>query len=246
MSSFPTGPFSTSLTDHATAKSELDDLLATCKQLPGAQAETELTISGGAIVPTRFLHTVDTESDAATDELTTITNTNLDDGFRIQIRLETSARIVTVEHGTDNVYLAGGVNVAFPANTEARLELERRGADWYEVGRENWEDVVVAATTTRVIADTEHGATFSNEGGGAEVDFTLPAARAGLRFTFVIENANGIEINAVGTDTIRTDSGVSAAAGLTESATVGATITLLAINATNWIALSQRGTWTVT
>ena len=115
-------------------------------------------------------------------------------------------------------------------------------ADGKLLYREN----VIAATTTRAVLSTESGTTFTNEGATAEIPFNLPTAVAGLWYTFIVQDADGIQVNAASGDTIRIAASVSAAAGLCESATIGNTVTLCAINATEWVATSVIGTWTVT
>lgn len=95
-------------------------------------------------------------------------------------------------------------------------------------------------------ASTENNKLFTNEGATAENHHTLPTAVAGLTYTFYCQDTDGIQINANTGDTIRIAASVSAAAGLIETATVGNAVTLVAINATEWVAISVVGTWTVT
>jgi hypothetical protein len=65
-------------------------------------------------------------------------------------------------------------------------------------------------------------------------------------FTFIVANVNGIKVTAAAGDTIRILGNVSAAAGTIEAATVGDTLTIAAINTTEWVATASHGTWTVT
>jgi len=61
----------------------------------------ELTIAAGAVTATQSAHSIDTEADAAADELTTISG-----GVAGQLLLLTAAnagRVVTVKHGADNI-----------------------------------------------------------------------------------------------------------------------------------------------
>lgn len=64
---------------------------------------SELTISSGSITPTQNWHTVDTESDAASDDLDTIATTNVTDGFILILRINNSARSVVIKHNTGNI-----------------------------------------------------------------------------------------------------------------------------------------------
>lgn len=65
---------------------------------------TELTIAAGVITPTQTRHTVDTEADAATDDLVTITAGA--DGDVVVITPEDAARVVTIKQ-TGNIELYG-------------------------------------------------------------------------------------------------------------------------------------------
>lgn len=105
---------------------------------------------------------------------------------------------------------------------------------------------VIANTTTPISinADTSRWTIQTNEGAGAEVVFELPPAVVGLQYTFVVENANGVQIDADAGDSLQIS---TAAAGTSvESTDVGSVLTLLAINSTTWVAISVVGTWTVT
>ena len=100
--------------------------------------------------------------------------------------------------------------------------------------------------TPNALAATESGAVLTNEGSTAENYHTLPTAAPGLTFTFVVQDTDGLRIVAAADDTIRPGAvAASAAAGYIRSATAGATITLTAINATEWVATAMLGTWTV-
>jgi microcystin-dependent protein len=68
---------------------------------------TELTIATGAITVTQPYHKVDTESDAAGDDLITITAA-VGTGEMVYLRLENSARIVNIKDGDGNIVIPGG------------------------------------------------------------------------------------------------------------------------------------------
>lgn len=106
--------------------------------------------------------------------------------------------------------------------------------------------VTAQASTPLALTSTDSGKVYTNEGASAEIVFNLPTAAADLNYTFIVQDANGIQINANTGDTIRVAASVSASAGLIETATVGNVVKLVAINATEWIAVSYVGTWTVT
>lgn len=98
----------------------------------------------------------------------------------------------------------------------------------------------------RTIAAAETKTAYSNEGATAIAPFVLPAAAAGLDFTFIVQDADGIRVTAGAGDTIQVAAAVSAAAGKIESTTIGSAVRLIALNATEWMAVSAVGTWTVT
>ena len=97
------------------------------------------------------------------------------------------------------------------------------------------------------IPSDESGAVNTNEGSTAENYETLPAAVAGLQFTFVVQDTNGMRITAAAGDTIRPIAGTAASAtgGFIRCATAGAYIRLIAINATEWVAVGSAGVWTI-
>lgn len=83
----------------------------------------------------------------------------------------------------------------------------------------------------------------TNEGATGMVTRTLPNAVAGLTFTYYVQDADGITITAAAGDTIRIAGNVTADGGSISATTVGNSVTLGAINATEWVATSVVGTW---
>jgi hypothetical protein len=97
-----------------------------------------------------------------------------------------------------------------------------------------------------LLLTTESRKLLTNEGAAAENYHTLPSAAAGMEFQFFCQDADGIRIVANTGDTIRIEASVSAAAGFIRSTVIGSGITLVAINATEWVAVNKpAGTWTV-
>ena len=107
--------------------------------------ESELTIAvAGSVTPTVATHSIDTNADAATDNLDTIVTTNLADGRLLLIRGENAARVVTVRHeqgGAGQVHTASGSSVVL--GVSQYMLLQRRGADWYEVQISETGDVLL-------------------------------------------------------------------------------------------------------
>jgi hypothetical protein len=109
-------------------------------------------------------------------------------------------------------------------------------------------EVPVSAQTAANVSPTasDSRTAYTNEGASAEVNFNLPDAVPGLEYTFIVQDADGIQITAAAGDTIRIAGTVSASGGTAEATTIGNVIKLMAINTTEWIAVSVVGTWTVT
>ena len=85
---------------------------------------------------------------------------------------------------------------------------------------------------------------FANEGATSLITFSLPAAQVSRGpFLFLVQNSNGIKIQAASGDTIRVGTSVSSAGGSISSTTVGAAITLVAINDTEWVAIATVEAW---
>jgi hypothetical protein len=80
------------------------------------QAKTELTIASGAVTVTRGFHTIDTEGDAASDDLDTINGG--EDGAVLVIRPVHTDRTVVVKHNTGNIVLQSGADITLDDSTD--------------------------------------------------------------------------------------------------------------------------------
>jgi hypothetical protein len=89
-------------------------------------AATELTIATGAITVTQSQHTVDTEADAASDDLDTISGGTA--GDVLYLVGANAARVVTLKHGTGNITSSTGADVVLPA--AGFVELYYDGTNW--------------------------------------------------------------------------------------------------------------------
>lgn len=92
----------------------------------------ELTISSGAITVTGVNHTIDTESDAASDDLDTI-NGGVD-GQILIVRAENAARTVVIKDGTGNIETPTGEDITLD-EVEKTVMLKYDGAtsDWHVI-----------------------------------------------------------------------------------------------------------------
>jgi|AKVG01.1.fsa_nt_gi hypothetical protein len=85
----------------------------------GFPDQGELTISSGSITSTGVYHTVDTESDAASDDLDTITAGS--DGQLLIIRPENDGRTVVIKDGTGNIQTPLGNDLTLDSTDKAAV-----------------------------------------------------------------------------------------------------------------------------
>lgn len=118
-------------------KQALEDVRSVIAEMLGGQAETELTIGSGSVTPDRGAHAIDTESDAASDDLTNLAIANHPDGRFVLIHAVDGSRQVVVKNaagGDGQVYTVDGQDLTLSDPT-IHLLLQRRGTVWHEVGR---------------------------------------------------------------------------------------------------------------
>ena len=73
----------------------------------------------------------------------------------------------------------------------------------------------------------------------------MPSAVGGLTYTFIIVDTTfQIDVKAATGDTIRVGSVLTAAGGTISSAAAGNSLTLVAIDASSWLAIDFTGSWT--
>lgn len=244
--------------DEAELKQHFEDWLAATKFAPGAQAETELTIASGSVTATRFIHTIDTESDAAADDLTNILPGSLLDGSLVLVGIEVAGRVATLKHsagGSGYLSLRGAQDCVLDAVAKRVLfYLDRSGGTAFllELARFGFaqesqlEAVTEGSGSPNVLTTDEADKVVTNEGASAKAYNTLPAARAGLRSPiFVVQDADGLRVTAGAGDTLRIETSVSPAAGYVEATAIGSAVQFVAVNDTEWIAMLKLGTWTV-
>ena len=148
--------------------------------------------------------------------------------------LSNSSSKFVFAHGGPAFYLGAGEFIALRWDGTHWVELFHSGGGY---------DKVVAKTGAySVSAYEDRGTVFTNEGAAGAVTFTLPSAEAGLRYTFVRCANQNVRIQAAAGDTINGGT----AGKIYECVTAGETasqVTLVAVNATQWIVLGEKGTW---
>jgi hypothetical protein len=88
---------------------------------------TELTIASGAVTITQGYHTIDTESDASTDDLDTINGGQA--GDRLTLSAANSSRTFVIRHGIGNIRTWNGADISFD-ETWKTVDLSYDGATW--------------------------------------------------------------------------------------------------------------------
>jgi len=109
----------------------------------------ELTIATGAVTSTKLFHRIDTEGDAASDDLDTINGGY--EGQVLTIKPANGARTVVAKDGTGNLQLSGSTDFSMD-EAEDTLTMIKSGSSWLEVGRSD-SGALSAYTPTNVSTD---------------------------------------------------------------------------------------------
>lgn len=106
--------------------------------------------------------------------------------------------------------------------------------------------VAVKTANYTVVANTDNGKTFTNEGASGAIVFALPAATVGQWYRFKVMAAQELRIDPNGTETIALPStGAQSAAGKYISAdAAGEGVEIECVKAGQWVANHYIGTWT--
>ena len=96
----------------------------------------------------------------------------------------------------------------------------------------------------KTLTASESGTVQTSGGAVGAGAWTLPAAVAGLEYTFVVMAAQQLRVTPVGDDVININGTAASAAEYWYADAAGECLHLVAVDATNWIAVSYTGTWT--
>lgn len=191
-------------------KTAFEDQLKGIKQIPGAGiADQALTIASGSVTPaagSSAVLVIDTEASAATDDLTNIVLTNIDDGAMVWVRNANAARVVVAKHsagGSGQLSLSTGGDFVLADPDRHWLLLKRNGTLFLEVAR------FPAATLPPLLSKSGNYTTTPADR-GRFIDCTatltltlLPAATAGKGFEQVVQCSGGVTtIDPNGAETI--------------------------------------------
>jgi hypothetical protein len=105
-------------------------------------------------------------------------------------------------------------------------------------------EIEIEPATSETVLATDSGKVFATTAGQGAVTYTLPTAAAGLVYTFVDVSATAaddLKIQAAAGDTI--NGGTAAKIYECVTDTIPATVTLVAIDATQWVVIAEAGTW---
>ncbi len=104
--------------------------------------------------------------------------------------------------------------------------------------------VVTHDTNGKTLDIGESGTVQTNAGAVGAAAWTLPGAAAGIEYTFVVMAAQELRVTPAAGDVININGIAADAAEYWTANAAGECLHLIAVDATNWVALSYTGTWT--
>jgi hypothetical protein len=178
----------------------------------------------------------------------TLTDTT-DNAF--QLVNSNTAVIFDVDLGaTDTVTIGSGAEAIVLATTNldvaANGDVTATGSITGDGGDEvvGFLKLVTADTDDQELTAANSGSVWTNSGAIAAQTFTLPAAAAGLEFTFIVMAAQELRVDPAAGDVVYINAVGASAAEYWVADAVGESLHLVAVDGTNWIATSHIGTWT--
>ena len=168
----------------------------------------ETTISSGVATFTGVSYrAIDTESDAASDDLDTITAADAEAGGLLVLKSANDARDVVVKHGTGNILLSDGADRTL-SSTQDRLMLIYDGSNWHELSSSiaGGAPLAISAKTTTHQALGTDTVLLGDATGGA-FTITLPAVAdvstgKVLHIKKTDSSANAVTVDGSGAETI--------------------------------------------
>lgn len=98
-------------------------------------------------------------------------------------------------------------------------------------------------TTNYPVVSGDTGKIFNNTGAAGEVDFTLPAAAAGLNYCFTVDAAQIVKVIAASGEKVAIGASNSTASGNFTSNAPFSTACFYGLKAGQWVARSVTGSW---
>lgn len=153
-------------------------------------------------------------------------------------------RIFARKNSAGSVYGAGRLNL-IDGNGVAVDLADDSSAEELDLTFRRGACTVTAHTGDALLTAAMTGSVHTNTGASGAVALTLPAAAAGLEFTFYVDAAQSLVVTAATGDTIQVGVAAASSSGGTQTAdAVGEVLSIVAINATEWVAKYSTGTWT--
>jgi hypothetical protein len=156
-------------------------------------------------------------------------------------------RIFVRQNSAGSVLAAGRLNL-IDGNGVAAVVADDSANEELDVTLKLGAVTVEAHTADDTLTAAETGSIHTNTAAAGTVILTLPPAAAGLVYHFYVDAAQVLTIDAATGDTIQVGTTAAGSSGGTLSAdAVGESISLVAINATEWVTLpgtAAVGTWT--
>lgn len=109
---------------------EIRDNFLFLKENIALEASAELTIAAGVVTKTKSFHTIDTESDAASDDLDTINGGG--EGEILIIKANHTDRTIVVKNNVGNIQIRAGADISLDS-TEKALSLIYDGTNWLDL-----------------------------------------------------------------------------------------------------------------
>ena len=181
---------------------KLRDNLTFLKSNIALEAAVELTIASGAVIKSRAHHTIDTEADAASDDLATISGGA--EGEILLIRPASGARTVVLKHNTGNIWSPMFMDLSL-VDADSYALLAYSGSKWCIIGAgggsfTNLNDVPNSYAGSGgklvVVKATADGLEFVNAGVSPFTNLSdVPASYAGSggKLVAVKAGVNGLE-----------------------------------------------------
>ncbi len=166
---------------------------------------------------------------------------NIDAGLQLDtgyLRVGTGATPDLSLGGADNAFIEGTLEV----DGAVRLDGAVTGAGTGSLA--GFLQTVTNDGEPHAITVAESGTVLTNAGSDGADAWTLPTAAAGLEYYLIVMAAQDMQVTPAAGDSI-IGSGTDVGAGDTYSANaIGETLHLIAVDGTNWIIISETGTWT--
>ena len=100
----------------------------------------------------------------------------------------------------------------------------------------------IQTSPTNITID-QHGTAFENTGTIEQTSYTLPSASGGLEYTFINHSASGLDIAPNTGDQIIVSTGIISDASTYQTSGVGGVLSIVAIDTTSWIVVSEIGSF---